>query len=274
MRAGGSLIRRRIVLSLVAAWTATLTGTAAQASCDTPYQNASLRDEGRISAILDARTLRLDDGREIRLSGIEIPAAAGIAGAAWLHDHALNQKAALRGDDMPDRYGRQHAFVFIDGNGATLQSALLREGHAIVSARPGDKTCMESLKQAELGAESSRIGVWAQPEFILAARATDDLLKFTGRFSLVEGKILSARQAGTILYLNFDKRRIQGFAVTISHRMMPAFAAAGMTAATLTGRRVRVRGWISQHGGPRMEARLPGQIEFISDTRTRTAGGK
>jgi endonuclease YncB( thermonuclease family) len=268
------MIRRRIVLSLVAAWTATLVGTAAQASCDTPHQDASLQDEGRISAILDARTLRLDDGREVRLSGIEIPAVAGIAGTAWLRDHALEQKITLRGNDTPDRYGRQHAFVFIAGDGATLQSALVAEGHAIVSASPGDETCMASLKQAELSAESSRLGVWARPEFVLTARATDDLLKQTGRFRLVEGKILSARQVGTMLYLNFDKRRIQGFAVTISRRMMPAFAAAGMTAATLTGRRVRVRGWISQHGGPRMEARLPGQIEFISDTRTRTAGDR
>jgi hypothetical protein len=99
-------------------------------------------------------------------------------------------------------------------------------------------------------------------------------LKYIGCFTLVEGTILSARQAGATLYLNFAKRRIQGFAVTISRRMMASFAAAGWTAAALTGQRVRVRGWISQHGGPRIEARLPSQIELVNDTRTAAAGGK
>ena len=274
MRAGGSLRRRRIffflVTFLVTASTVTFANAPAQAACGGPLQG-----EGQIAAILDARTLRLDDGREVRLSGIEIPSSAEVAGAAWLQEHALKQKVTLRGgDDTPDRYGRQHAFVFTDGSDATLQTALAQEGHAIVSASLRDKTCTTELKEAELRAESSRLGVWSQPKFVHDASAPDEILKYIGRFILVEGTILSARQAGATLYLNFGKRRIQGFAVTISRRMMAAFAGAGMTATALTGQRVRVRGWVSQHGGPRMEARFPGQIELVSDTRTAVAGGK
>ena len=262
--------RRRFFFSLVTASAVTLAGTAAQAVCDSPLQ-----DEGHISAILDARTLRLDDGREVRLSGIEIPKSAEATGAAWLREHALGQKITLRGtDDAPDRYGREHAFVLPDGSGATLQSALIGAGHAIVSANPGDTACTTDLKDAELHAESSRVGVWSQPGFVLDASATGAILEYIGCFALVEGTILSARQVGTTLYLNFAKRRIQGFAVTVSHRMMARFATAGMAPAALRGKRVRVRGWISQHGGPRMEARLPSQIEFVSDTGTAAAGGR
>lgn len=247
-----------------------LAGAAAQAGCDSPLQG-----EGQVSAILDARTLRLDDGREVRLSGIEIPKSAEIAGTAWLRDHALKQKITLRGtDDAPDRYGRQHAFALLDGTEITLQSALVGEGHAIVSASPGDKACMAELREAESHAEGSRLGVWSQPAFVQEAGATAGILKYIGCFTLVEGTILSSRQVGATLYLNFGRRRIQGFAVTVSRRMIASFAAAGMTPATLQGKRVRVRGWISQHGGPRIEVRLPSQIEFISDTRTATAGGK
>lgn len=269
MHAGGSSSRRRILSFLITAWTA-LAGTQAQAICDAPLQG-----DGQVSAILDARTLRLDDGREVRLSGIEIPKSAETAGTAWLREHALKQRVMLRGgDDAPDRYGRQHAFVFADGSNVMLQGALGGNGHAIVSASAGDKACMADLKEAELRAESSRLGIWSQPGFIHDAAATGEILKYIGSFGLVEGTILSARQAGATLYLNFSRRRIQGFAVTISRRMMPTFTAAGMTAATLAGQRVRVRGWISQHGGPRIEARLPGQIEFVSNTRTAAAGGK
>lgn len=270
MCAGAATPRRRIFLSAITAWSVTLAGPAAWAACDAPFQG-----DGQVSAVLDARTLRLDDGREVRLSGIEIPQSAEIAGTAWLRDHALRQKITLHStDDAPDRYGRQHAFVLLDDSKMTLQSALVGEGHAIVSPRPGDKTCVAELSTAESYAESSRLGVWSQPAFVQDANATAGILKYIGNFALVEGTILSARQAGATLYLNFGRRRIQGFAVTVSRRMMASFAAAGMTPAALQGKRVRVRGWISQHGGPRIEARLPSQIEFISDTRTATAGGK
>jgi len=270
MRAGGSLRRRRGFLLLASAWAVALATPAAQAACDGP-----LLGTGQVAAILDARTLRLDDGREVRLSGIEIPASADTAGIAWLRDRALRQAVTLHGsDDAPDRYGRQHAFVFLTDSDATLQSALVRHGHAVVSVTTGDKACATELKQAELHAGTARLGVWSQPGLVLDATATSDILKYIGRFTLVEGTILSARQAGATLYLNFDRRRIQGFAVTVSRRMMASFAAAGLTAAALTGQRVRVRGWISQHGGPRIEAAVPGQIELVNDTRTAAAGGK
>lgn len=269
MRAGVAMIRRRVFFFLVTAWTVTLANPAAHAACDSPVLGT-----GQIAAVLDARTLRLDDGREVRLSGIEIPKSAEAEGIAWLHAHALKQPVTLRGsDDAPDRYGRQRAFVFLNGSVAALQSALVGDGHAVVSVL-GDKGCATELKQAELHAEEARLGIWSRPGLVLDATETHEILKYIGRFTLVEGTILSARQVGATLYLNFARRRIQGFAVTVSRRMMPGFAAAGLTAAALTGQRVRVRGWISQHGGPRIEARLPGQIELVNDTRTAAAGGK
>jgi len=46
--------------------------------------------------------------------------------------------------------------------------------------------------------------------------------------------------------------------------MMPSFAAAGIDLNSLTGKKIRVRGWIERRGGPRIEARLPGQIEMVA----------
>src|SRR5580693_8219162 len=86
--------------------------------------------EGRVAAVIDARTFRLQDGREIRLAGIEPvysekpksekpkseksktePADRASALAAIVSGHEV----ALAGeDDTPDRYGRQPAFVYLD----------------------------------------------------------------------------------------------------------------------------------------------------------------
>jgi hypothetical protein len=45
-------------------------------------------------------------------------------------------------------------------------------------------------------------------------------------------------------------------------RNKPAFDAAGLDPKKLEGARVRVRGWIEERNGPRMEAVRPEQIEM------------
>src|SRR5258708_39997268 len=70
----------------------------------------SPQGEGRVSAIIDARTFRMDDGREVRLAGIET-VTDGVAALGAL---VAGRNVALRGaTDAPDRYGRQPAFVFV-----------------------------------------------------------------------------------------------------------------------------------------------------------------
>src|ERR1044072_4696432 len=67
--------------------------------------------EGRVTAIIDARSFRMDDGREVRLAGVEVLGE----GAAVLASLLAGQAVTLRGEtDAPDRYGRQSSFVFLD----------------------------------------------------------------------------------------------------------------------------------------------------------------
>ena len=98
--------------------------------------------EGRVAAVIDARTFRLDDGREVRLAGIEPAATDKAKGAAALSAIIAGRDVTLRGeDDAPDRYGRQPAFVFLAGSETPVQSELLRRGEALVSAEVTDKDC-------------------------------------------------------------------------------------------------------------------------------------
>ena len=89
--------------------------------------------EGRVAAVIDARSFRLQDGREVRLAGIEPVAvekdhASRISALAAI---VMGRDVTLRGeDDTPDRYGRQPAFVFLDGSETSVQSLLLTQGEA------------------------------------------------------------------------------------------------------------------------------------------------
>jgi endonuclease YncB( thermonuclease family) len=230
--------------------------------------NFEPQGEGRVAAVIDARTFRLEDGREVRLAGIE-PAVAEKTGAnrtAALAAIVAGRDVTLRGqDDIPDRYGRQPAFVFIDGSDETVQSRLLSQGDALVSAAVTDPDCALSLTAAEAEARRAKRGFWTDPAAIKNTESPGDILARIGQFTVVEGKVLSVRQAGATTYLNFGRNWTRDFAATISRRMLGAFEAAGITLKSLENRRIRVRGWVEARGGPRIEVLKVGQIELVGE---------
>jgi endonuclease YncB( thermonuclease family) len=224
--------------------------------------------EGLVATVIDARTFRMQDGREVRLAGIE-PVAAKATNAnrtSALAAIIAGREVMLRGqDDTPDRYGRQPALVFLTGSDTSVQSLLLAQGEALVSATVTDKDCALSLTAAEADARQARRGTWADPTAIKNAESTGDILAGIGRFTVVEGRILSVRQAGATTYLNFGRNWTRDFAVTISRRMLGAFEAAGIAVKSLEHRRIRVRGWIEARGGPRIDVLRVGQIELAGE---------
>ena len=216
--------------------------------------------EGRVAAITDARSVRFDDGREVRLTGIEATATTRQALTSLL----VGRDVILRGtDDTPDRYGRQGALLFIGESDIPVQSMLLAQGDALVSAEITDKDCSAALMSSEAEARRQKKGSWADPSAIKNAESPDDILAGIGRFMVVEGKVLSVRQAGAMTYLNFGRNWTHGFAVTISKRNLPAFESAGISLKSLENRRIRVRGWVEGTTGPRIDVRLLGQVELL-----------
>ena len=119
--------------------------------------------EGRVAAVVDGRSFRLDDGREIRLAGIERGwNRQGQRQRAALSAIAGGRDVTLHGeDDTPDRYGRQGAFVFVAGSEHSVQSELLRRGEALVSSDISDKNCAAALAAAEGAARDAKLGIWA-----------------------------------------------------------------------------------------------------------------
>ncbi|MGY4366273.1 endonuclease YncB(thermonuclease family) [Bradyrhizobium sp. LB1.3] len=216
--------------------------------------------EGRVAAIVDARGVRLDDGRDIRLNGIEPTATTRQALTALLVGRDVILRSA---DDTPDRYGRQGALVFVGESDISVQAVLLAQGDAIVSAEITDKDCATALMESEAEARRQKKGNWADPSAIKNAESPDDILAGIGRFVVVEGKVLSVRQAGAMTYLNFGRNWTRGFAVTISKRTVPAFESAGIALKSLENRRIRVRGWVEGNTGPRIDVRLAGQVELL-----------
>jgi len=255
----------------------------AQAHAENPVQAPSptvCRSEaaggGQVRAVTDGRSFTLDDGREIRIAGIEVPlpptanesgprAQGGLAARAALA--ALVEGAAVevgRTGAGSDRYGRMLAQVTIvrDGRRQSVAHEMLARGFARVSAEVGERPCAQELLGRERAAREARLGLWAEPYYaVVGAETLPELLAERGRFAVVEGEVWSVRESGGTIYMNFGRRWSQGLTVTIAKRNERNFIAAGLPPRTLERRRVRVRGFIEERNGPRIEATRPEQIE-------------
>jgi endonuclease YncB( thermonuclease family) len=222
----------------------------------TPVGSATVR------AVSDDGTLTLDDGRTLRLAGI----------ALWPDRQAADRLAArLAGQTVElkrlgagtDRYDRLVAHVFVAAAEPWVQADLLEHGLARV-ARVGDFPCAVKLFAYEGRARAAKLGVWADPYYVMGqAEDPAEVLKGRGRFAIVEGKVLSVRESGGTIYLNFGRRWSEDFTVTIAKRNERAFTGAGLELKKLDGRRVRIRGWIEERGGPWVDAVRPEQIEVL-----------
>jgi Staphylococcal nuclease homologue len=210
--------------------------------------------------------LTLDDGRIVRLSGLE-----NLAENATLT--IVGQQITLKRIATvaeTDRYGRIQAQVFLSRQGMELgaqrwfQADLLSQGKARLGARVGDPACAAELRVYESSARAAKLGLWADPVYVMTkAEDPAEVLERRGRLALVEGTVLSVRESGGTIYVNFGRRWTEDFTVTIAKRNERSFTAAGLEPRRLQGLRVRVRGWIEQRGGPWVEAARPEQIEII-----------
>jgi endonuclease YncB( thermonuclease family) len=254
---------RRCLMSAAAIFTVMISVARAQDTAGTFAAACRLETigQGTVRAVLDSRTLSLADGREVRLAAIEMPPSAAAALVRLLVGREVTLKR-LRPET--DRYGRTLVFPVAAGAQRPAQHVLLAEGQARVAARVGDMPCAAELLRAESAARAAGLGLWA--DATAAARRADapaEVLARRGRFTLVEGDVLSVREFHGVIYVNFGRRWSEDFTATVVKRNERVFAAAGMDVKKLAGHSVRVRGVVEERGGPWIEATRPEQIEII-----------
>lgn len=234
-------------------------------------------DTARASGAADGRTILLEDGRKFLLAGLEVaPAypqaatalAARVTGRSvtlrgLARDSRKSRKAQKAGaEDAGDRHGRLAGFVFVEETVTPLQDEMLRAGLARAAGPVDTPECWAMLLASETAAREGQRGLWADPAFGIRPADRPAAIAERGRFAIVEGKILSVRENGGTIYLNFGKRWSEDFTATIPKRLERQFAAAGLAPQTLAGRIIRIRGIVEERGGPWIEAARPDQIEL------------
>jgi len=234
---------------------------------------------GVVTAVTDGDTVILDDGRVVRMIGTQAPKlpldrpdfdAWPLASEARsaLAALALGKPARLGfGGEKIDRYGRVLAHVFIDTPQGEVwaQHAMVAQGLARIYSFPDNRACLELLLAAEGRARLGGLGIWSDPYYsVRAADAPGDLLARAGHYELVEGRILLAAKSGGRVYLNFGRFWKEDFTAVIEAPALRLFAGTGIDPLVLENALVRIRGWVDDRDGPRIEITHPEQIEVLA----------
>lgn len=224
--------------------------------------------------VSDGDTLTFDDGRQVRLVGIQAPKLP--LGRAGFRPWPLGQAAKTAlirltrghrlmphfGGARADRHGRVLAHLTPD-DGLWLQGEMLARGLARVYSFADNRTGVREMYAIERRARADRRGIWGLNYYRVIDESEAN--RHVGTFQLVEGRILKAAVVRRRGYLNFGENWRQDFTIAIPKRALSRFRAVhGRRLDQLSGKTVRVRGWLRRYNGPMIEATHPEQIEVLT----------
>lgn len=223
-----------------------LTGNGIACLTGQPVQTA------RLAGVIDGDTILLDDGRRVRLIGVnalELNAssttdqrwaqAASDVLTRWLGNQPLH---LVFGHTRSDRYGRTLAHVVLD-TGQLASETLIRQGLALAVSVGKNTRCATQLQHAETLARERQLGIWSQPgDWLVTGKSLNGHEKgfrlVRSRVALVEG---SRRK--TVIHLSNGLHIFVGSQWRALSKQFPR----GIQ--SLTGRQIEVKGWLQPSSG-------------------------
>lgn len=214
--------------------------------------------------------IRLASGARVILDSLRWPEASYVAGAAqaWL-DGRRGASLTVMPRGEPDRWGRERADIQLGDGDDDLAGGLIAAGLAFADANEADALCRPALRLLEASARARRLGLWREP--VLSAMDGAALRASSGHFAVVEGRVRHVGERGARTYLDFGARGADALTVTVSKRTWRMVRARGLSAASLEGRPVRVRGIVEVWRGPILEAAADA-IEVLDEADRPEAG--
>jgi endonuclease YncB( thermonuclease family) len=223
----------------------------------------------RVDYVVDGDTLALDDGRRLRLIGLDTPELGRATDREQpLADEARHELRALLNAarriglqydiEREDKYRRTLAHAFLD-NGENLTAQLLGQGLAVSFVVPPNLWGQACYARQEMQARAQGRGLWALPSH--QVRTVPGLGSIKEGIHRLTGAVVSVRehQGGQLLSLGGEVM------LHIDPPDMIYFNNIDMTG--LIGRQIRVKGWLHRSSqGWRMQLRHPAVLHTLDTT--------
>ncbi|MGN8251913.1 thermonuclease family protein [Pseudomonas sp. SMV7] len=228
----------------------------AQAFCPLPDRPQQVA----VRHVVDGDTLRLVDGRSVRLIGINAPEIGRNGRTSEPYAEAAKRRlqglvkasdgrvGLVPGIDSKDKYGRTLAHIYAS-NGDNLEAQLLVEGLGYRVAVAPNVRLSACHQLAEQAARKAGAGLWRRSPVLRTEQ-----LRQSG-FAVVAGRIQAVQRNRGGVWLNLDDAVV----LQVPARLQRNFPASFFD--NLKGRQVEARGWVldrSRKGGLK-----PGQRRWV-----------
>ncbi|MDO8345014.1 MAG: thermonuclease family protein [Cellvibrio sp.] len=227
----------------------------------------------QVARVSDGDTLKLADGRSVRVLGINAPEIAH--GQKAGQPFGLESRAAAQAfidagkgtvrlgfeRETHDHYGRLLAHVY-DSRGRSLAASQLRAGMALQIAVPPNTAQMQCLDKLELAARNKSVGLWRDNYW--RPLPTRSLRGDEAGFRFVRGRIAKV-DINSAVWLELDGKLV----ARVAKKDWPLFADQKTGWQTsdwlaLKGRLVELRGWITSQKSTRSQQFKPLVLQLRS----------
>jgi len=242
----------------------------------------SAGESGQVVRVIDGDSLVLAGGLKVSLSAIQAPKPERVDKyPSWplASDARETLRALIKGKtvklfyggDKRDRYGRAVAQVYtLDAKGAPdiwLQEAMVKAGMARVYTWQGYNQNTDALYRAESSARLAKRGIWNVKNtngfYDIRDPDPNPLTQYVDSVQIIEGFIIKTAEVRGTIYLNFGADYKTDFTIAVPKKSRKAFKKAAYDPLTLTGARVRVRGYVELYGGPIIWLNDPTRLEIL-----------
>ncbi|PWK43850.1 thermonuclease family protein [Pseudomonas sp. OV226] len=219
----------------------------AQAFCPAPIELESVT----VQRVVDGDTLRLSDGRSVRMIGLNTPELGKqgrsdepFAVVARKRLEALvaasdGRVGLLPGKESKDHYGRTLAHVY-GADGANLEAQMLAEGLGFQVAVAPNVDLVSCQQAAERSARQAGLGIWRQSPVLKAEQ-----IEASG-FAVLSGRVSKVQRNRGGVWIELQDSVV----LRVAPNMLNRFDVAALE--TLQGAQIEARGWVqdrSRRGG-------------------------
>ena len=219
---------------------------AANGACSSTQSSLQFDETVKALYIYDGDTLRLSDGRKIRLIGINTPELARKQKSA--EPFAFEAKKALQsllkkgqsihlihGKDQKDHYGRTLAHTFLT-NGHNIQKDLIAQGLAHVIIIPPNTKFAACYLETENAARCNQLGLWKNRGILKAEQLTRHHIGF----QLIQGTVKNITTDTKGIWLNIDDTLTVGIRPDNQHLFDEK------TINSYLNQLISIRGWVNK----------------------------
>ncbi|MDI2143065.1 MULTISPECIES: thermonuclease family protein [unclassified Pseudomonas] len=221
--------------------------SAAQAFCPAPSGLSSVV----VQRVVDGDTVRLSDGRSVRLIGLNTPELGKqgrgdepFAVAARKRLEALvadsGGRVGLRlGAQEKDHYGRTLAHLY-SVSGASLEAQMLADGLGFRVAVAPNVDLVDCQQAAERSARQAGLGLWKRSPVLKAEQ-----IERSG-FAIVSGRVSKVQRNRGGIWIELQDKLV----LRVAPNLLERFDVSSLQA--LKGKQIEARGWVvdrSRRGG-------------------------